>query len=487
MLKRTFAKLCKTTVAEAYEQLVRRGAIENNPHQRRMAESCTPLLNMIRSSSVHPVKPTLTTSHNVSNLQTNFKGMFSSFQDRLQRALAPENSSSMAIDFPYMETVNIGVVEKRGLYLWGDVGIGKTMVLDLFFGCETKLPKRRAHLHSFMSDIAERLVQADLTLKEMKKKATPSDLARLKALRPMDLVVADILTESPILCFDEFQTFDVAHAALLAAFFKTAFHRGLFLITTSNRHPEELCKVSSSFSSFLPILNAYCEIVHCGDIPDYRTPLEWERRHDNVFLYPGNKSVSEAVLKRLERGIQGREVHWIKDDYLYHHGRTTRIPYHCGGIAMFDFQDICGDRLDLASIDFQLLAKAYHTIFISNVPQIGTSNRNAAQQFVILVDELYQHRVKLVMTCKVPWSHLLDTTDFFTGLTPIGKGSDAYYSDGDDDRIGMSAVYDFKNEEEIMSFSRIKSRLNEMGSRRYLLQDHTDFVVCDFNFGVLVE
>ncbi|EPY37094.1 hypothetical protein STCU_00203 [Strigomonas culicis] len=462
-----------------------------------MASACTPLLKKINETEMHSPE------HSVPLLESFPPRAFSSSPNRgdvlspylqltkrlsltLRGRLFPDRATK---DVGFMHAENVGMLEKRGLYIWGSVGIGKTMVLDLFHLCETKLVKRRAHLHSFMTDVAERLVRAEARLRVLKQAArTETELRHWKSIRPIDVVVSDVLAESPVLCFDEFQTFDVAHGALLAAFFTAAFEKGLYLMTTSNRAPEDLCLVSSAFTSFLPILNNYCHVMHCDAIRDYRIRPAAELQHERVFLYPSNKTAAKRLVRRVEGAmLPGTATPvWAKDGALSHHGRSLIVPYQCGGVAIFDFADICGKNQDLASSDYQLIARSFHTLIITNVPQIGTADRNTAHQFIVLLDEMYQHNVKLLLTLKVPWDHLMETKNYFTGVEAL-ESSDAYYSEGEDDRSGYTASYDFKTEEEIVSFSRIRSRLHEMGSETYLLRDHTHFVVCDFNFSALFQ
>lgn len=454
----------KDSVSEMYDQLARKGVIKPDPRQRTMAEACGPVLAAARreakrradtpriSPSVFLREAADSGEDWAAENDTAFSGPSPSWLSCLSPVAAMRSSSSSLLRrlFPGLgptavgmaaSTETIGVVEKRGIYLFGDVGIGKMMILDLFELCDVGLPKQRAHLHSFMTDISERLGRREEQLRLHREAAYghKAEMRALAGIRPMDLVVGDILADTPVLCFDEFQTFDVAHAALLSSFFSTAFRRGLFLITTSNRSPEDLCAVSASFNRFLPSLHRYCAVLEFLQIRDYRQRPVSEHRHETVFLHPNSRANAARLLRRVEVGIQARMLPseevgraedaslvaaeppaWITEDTLWHHGRCFVIPYHCGGVAVFDFRDICGDRLqELASSDFQILALNFHTVVVYNVPQIGTANRNAAHQFIVLVDELYQHNVKLLFTAAVPWDRLLDTAAISAGHAAI--------------------------------------------------------------------
>lgn len=523
----------KRTVVEAYDHLIRKGVIANDDRQRRMAEACTPLLHLIEQSHADDVAGKVTpytrpwVSAGPRQGQDWLKSMSSipsSVGGMLTRRAARLFPDSVTRTLGLFEAENIGVVEKRGLYLWGDVGIGKTMILDLFDLCDTPYPKRRSHLHSFMSELEQRLFHAEAELTARRRRVTSAaERQALRSIRPIDVVVQEVLRETPILCFDEFQTFDVAHAALLAAFFTNAFRQGLFLLTTSNRRPDDLCHISASFNAFLPVLQQYCHIVHCGGIRDYRQKEPWECHHQQIFLHPNSRTNVERLVRRVEHGYRKSEsssggtdlasdgrknacgVEWIREDTLWHHGRNVVIPVRCGGCAMFDFSDICGAREGFSSADIQLIASNFHTVIVTNVPHIGRGNFNASHQFIVLVDELYQNNVKLLFTSVVPWNHLMDAAYTTRDIRAISDGATSgatspnaslsssggmegeYYSEGEDERSGYKAYYNFHNEEEVMSFARIRSRLGEMGSASYLLRDHRQFVVSDFDFSALID
>ncbi|KEG14273.1 ATPase [Trypanosoma grayi] len=432
-----------------------------------MAHACTPLLEYI--SSLKKEKNDLTTSglspptavtSAVGRVVRD--GLWRMQSTVLRHAFPDRTTRDVAIGWPE----NVGVDQKSGMYLWGSVGIGKTVIMDLFELCDTPgFTKRRAHLHSFMSDIVLRLRRAE---KEMGRKACVS---------PIDRVVDDVLCESPILCLDEFQTFDVTHASLLAAFFSRAMPRGLIVFTTSNRPPQELTRISTAFERFVPVLWHHCEVMHCNGTKDHRENAS-SSHHEHLFLYPNTKENAKRLLHRVERGFT-QSCTWVEGATIWLYGRELIVPFHCVGVALFDFSDICGP---LGPPDFQCIAKSFHTIILTNVPQIGVVSKNAAQQFIILVDELYQHNVKLLFTSEVPWERLLDN-----GTVLDGSSANLCYSEGEDERSGYSAQYSFRNAEEVLSFDRIASRLKEMGCRHYVLRDHSQFLISDYNLAALLE
>ncbi|RNF09589.1 putative ATPase [Trypanosoma rangeli] len=449
-----------------YDALVQKGTLRHDPRQREMAQACTPLLKYIHSleetglDTSGPASP----DHTAPGIMDVINEKLMRLRSWARRHAFPDRvTQDVGVHWPE----NMGVERKTGIYMWGSIGIGKTVILDLFELSETPgWRKRRTHLHSFMSDIVIRLHRAEVT--------APKD----QKVSPINCVVEDVLRESPILCLDEFQTFDVTHAALLASFFSRALPRGLILFTTSNRPPHELAHISAACEHFLPMLWRYCDVVHCGGINDYRENAS-RSYHDVIFLYPNTMGNAKQLIQRVERGFTGNRA-WELDSSIWLYGRELVVPLHCGGVALFEFAHICGF---LGPPDFQCIAKSFHTVIILNIPHVAAVSKNAAQQFVILVDELYQHNVKLLFTSEVPWERLVDA-----GTTAVGgSGADLCYSEGEDERSGYAAHYEFCNAEEVLSFHRIACRLKEMGCKHYLLRDHSQFLISDYNLAVLME
>ncbi|KAG8346763.1 putative ATPase [Trypanosoma vivax] len=470
-----------------YESLIQKGILRDDPGQREMLEACGPLMRHIEAlrrqnnTSELPAVPlrngTPHTGGKGSNKSSSFmdslhsvtsacgatiRGFLSRGLEAMRRAVPNYWARDVVVRWPE----NIGTAKRTGLYLWGDVGVGKTLVMDLFELCETPhFSKRRTHLHFFMCDLIARLQRAESHM-------------RHHSVAPMDIVVNDMLRESPILCLDEFQTLDVAHASLLAAFFSRALPRGLILFTTSNRPPQSLTLISSAFEVCVPLLWRYCDVVQCHSIRDYRENAS-KSHHERLFLYPNTKDNAKRLIKRVESGVIG-DCTWVKDATIWLCGRELIVPFHCGGVALLDFSTICGA---LGPPDFHCIAKTLHTVVITNIPRINGLDRNAAQQFVIMIDELYQYNVKLLFTSEVRWDNLLDSR---ASVNATSAELD-YYSEGEDERSGNSACSNFRNAEEVLSFSRIASRLKEMGCQHYILRDHRHYVIRDYNLMALLE
>jgi protein AFG1 len=429
-------------------------------------------------------------------------------------------------------------VPSTGIYLWGDVGVGKTLLLDLFELSPSTAAKRRTHLYSFVTELHNRLHVVQQEQQRRKELGLP-------LLDPMEILADDIVRETPVLCFDEFQTFDPANASLLAAFFRTAFRKGITLFATSNRPPEALCRGNKAFDLFIPILRNNCAVVHVRDLKvDYRQVIADRGGpcHDLVFRCPNTKEASAEILRFLGTGFIGEAKakfdrrEWQANGTLTLYKRRIHIPLQLGGVAVFPFAHICGFGQLLGPADFQLLARTFHTIVMTDVPHLARTSKNALKQFIVVVDEFYQHHVKLLMTCAVPWESLLTMNiqirptptwsdgDLAFGSGSSGSGSSSspggtghgpsaerstydhdpreYYQEGNDERApdfeagvggglglgfgsmgggqGDSGEFSFTNEE-LLAISRVQSRLKEMGSLEYLVKDHLMYHVDDFD------
>lgn len=497
------AHVCeRRTVTEMVDHLVSKGVLMKDNRQREMAGLCTPLLQAVHEHEeatlkhelalLHAAPPTSLEQFRVAVLQKTRQ--FFARVAEVYRAQSRLASSESAISVLWPEQMGPAAVSS-GLYIWGDVGIGKTMILDLFELCPTpRLAKRRMHLHSFMTMLSDRLHEVEDGQRRALLMLPPE--ARQVMKRPIEVVVDEIISATPILCLDEFQTFDVAHAALLAAFFRIAFERGIFLMTTSNRPPHELFHLSSTFGDFLPLMYRHCNVVHVHGIQDYRREAAARGAfHHVVFVAPNSESAARDMMLRVEAGLAAAMrspevgkatdrlpatgVAWDEGATMTLYGRTTIIPKRCGGVAVFEFSEICGSNQMLGPQDFQLLARDFHTIVIFNVPQIGTVAKNAAKQFIILVDELYQHKCKLFCTMCVDWQRLFELQ---SAERAVVEDVSSYYTEGADERSGN--VYDAPcnaSMEEELSFGRVLSRLHEMGSQEYLLSDHILFKITDFD------
>jgi cell division protein ZapE len=300
----------------------------------------------------------------------------------------------------------------RGLYIFGEVGRGKTMLMDLFFENVDVVPKRRIHFNVFM-------VETHARLHAERQRIGSSD-----AILPVAKAIAD---EARLLCFDEFQVSDVADAMILGRLFEQLLDRGVVIVATSNTEPDRLYEGGLNRQLFLPfiaLIKEKLEIVELGGAVDYRRLLIGEL---NVYLTPLGPETDAAMDEDWfkltgRRGCEAQTLTVL--------GRALVVPCAAKGVARFSFDDLC--RKPLAAADYLAIARGFHTILIHRIPQMNSDMRDAAKRFIVLIDTLYDENIKLVCSAAVPPDRLY----------PEGEGSAA--------------------------FQRTVSRLIEMQSREYL-------------------
>ncbi|MGB7037645.1 MAG: cell division protein ZapE [Xanthobacteraceae bacterium] len=269
----------------------------------------------------------------------------------------------------------------KGLYIYGEVGRGKTMLMDFFFETSPVERKRRAHFHEFMLDVHERV----FAVRQAMKRGEHQDEDPIRR-------VADALAdEAWLLCFDEFHVTDIADAMILARLFAQLFARGIVLVATSNVAPDELYKDGLNRALFVPFIHMLHEHVDVMRL-DARTDFRLEKLAGLPVWYVPADAAADAMLddawRRLTGGHNGAPAE------LAVRGRSVHVPRGFMGVARFSFHDLCEEPL--AAADYLRIAHEYHTVILDHVPAMTYDNRNAAKRFIILVDTLYDHNVKLI-------------------------------------------------------------------------------------------
>jgi cell division protein ZapE len=311
----------------------------------------------------------------------------------------------------------------RGLYIHGEVGRGKTMLMDLFFQHSSVAHKRRAHFHEFMAEVHERIYG-------YRQNIARGEIADADVIA---LTASAIFEESWLLCFDEFHVTDIADAMILGRLFAKLFELGTVVVATSNVPPDDLYKGGLNRALFLPFIKQITDHMDVLRL-DARTDFRLEKLQGvPMWLTPADGD-ADAALDRAWARMTGHAKCKSRDISIK--GRILHVPCSAHGVARFSFSDLC--EKPLAASDYLRLAHDYHTILVDHIPVMDLAQRNAAKRFITLIDTLYDNAVKLMASAEAnPVSLYLAT-----------EGNEA-------------------NE-----FKRTSSRLIEMSSESYLALPH---------------
>jgi cell division protein ZapE len=326
-------------------------------------------------------------------------GIRADYQDRLQsgelkedpaQALVVDRLERLSRDLEHSLTRRNGLLARflnnghphttRGLYLWGDVGRGKTMLMDAFFARARFEPKRRVHFHAFMQDVHARLHQAR---------------KRHKADDAIAAVSQEIAAGAQLLCLDEMQVSDIADAMIVGRLFEHLFALGVVMVTTSNSPPHDLYKDGLNRGLFLPfirLIEERLEIVELASPVDYRLG---RIRGERTFITPLGPATDAKVQDLWEKLTDTEKGQPTSIEVL---GRRLAVPEAAHGAARFGFHDLC--EAPLGPADYLALAGAFKLVFVENIPVLSPAERNAAKRFVLLIDTLYDARTRLVASAQ---------------------------------------------------------------------------------------
>ncbi len=281
----------------------------------------------------------------------------------------------------------------QGLYLYGSVGRGKSMLMDLFFAGAPLDKKRRVHFHAFMAEVHDRLHAW-----RQESKGRKSD--------PLPELAAAIAEEVWLLCFDEFVVVNIADAMILGRLFEALFDRGVVVVATSNFPPDRLYEGGLQRERFLPfiaLLKARLDLLDLGAGTDYRLARLKELPVFHTPLGAAATAQLDEAFRRLTEGATAQPTS------LTVKGRRLAIPAAARGVARLDFAALCARPL--GAEDYLALATHFHTLILDGVPRLDAGQRNEARRFMTLVDALYEHRVNLVMAADAPPEALYDGPD----------------------------------------------------------------------------
>jgi cell division protein ZapE len=346
--------------------------------------------------------------------------MLAQLEERIVQYRLARKSSSLGWLFGGRESRQEAI---KGIYIYGDVGRGKTMLMDLFFEASPVVRKRRAHFHEFMLDVHERVHAFRQKMK----------LGEHQGEDPIGLAAAQLAQEAWLLCFDEFHVTDIADAMILGRLFTHMFERGVIVVATSNLPPDDLYKDGLNRALFVPfihLLERHMEVVQL----DARIDFRLEKLAGMPVWYVPADAKADAALddawRRLTGGQQG------SPQVLPFKGRGVHVPRAARGVARFSFHDLCEEPLGAA--DYLRIAHEYHTVILDHIPTMTFDNRNAAKRFIILVDTFYDMNVKLIASAAAE----------------------------------PDALYAAEQGFEAQEFKRTASRLIEMRSQAYLARPH---------------
>jgi cell division protein ZapE len=321
----------------------------------------------------------------------------------------------------------VGAREKaaplRGAYIWGSVGRGKTMLMDLFFDEAQLTHKKRLHFHSFMADVHARVFAFRQQLKR----------GEVKGDDPITPVAAAIAADCWLLCLDELFVNDITDAMILGRLFKALFQCGVVLVATSNVEPQNLYKDGLNRSLFLPfvdLLQERMEVLHVAARTDFR--LE-KLMGEPVYHVPADAKAHSALTRAFAALTGVESAGSARLDVL---GRSMVVPQAKAHVARFSFPDLCSAAL--GPHDFLAIAENFHTVLIDAIPVIRAEQADEAKRFILLIDTLYDQHVKLIASAEA------EPGDLYLG----------------------------KKKREVLEFERTASRLMEMRSAAYLALPH---------------
>jgi cell division protein ZapE len=352
--------------------------------------------------------------------QADVVAMLARLENRLARHRLARKSSSLGWMFAARDMDSEPL---KGIYIHGDVGRGKTMLMDMFFAASPVMRKRRVHFHEFMVDVHERI-------HDWRQRRRRGEISGEDPIAPVATALGE---EAWLLCFDEFHVTDIADAMILGRLFRRLFEHGVVVVATSNVAPEELYREGLNRSLFLPfiaLIEERMDVVRLAARTDFRL----EKLGDAPVWHVPADLAAKRALDAAWRSLTAGNAATPRE--LLVKGHALHVPHAAMGAARFGFADLCARPL--GAEDYLKIAHEFHTVVLDGIPVMDYAQRNEAKRFIALIDTLYDHAVKLVASAEAAPAALYRSNEGF----------------------------------EAQEFKRTASRLVEMGARSYLALPH---------------
>lgn len=345
---------------------------------------------------------------------------FSELSEALKQSELASKKSSLGWLFAKSGPIHV----PKGLYIWGGVGRGKTMLMDLFFEESPIRQKKRFHFHAFMADVHERIHTHRALIKQ----------GKVKDGDPIPPVADALSADMKLLCFDEFYVVDIADAMILGRLFERFFENGVTLVATSNVDPAELYPDGLNRELFLPfisLLKSRVDVVELVARTDFRLEkLSQTKTYFSPLDQGARDGLDQAWFDLTGSAEPGETAE------LELKGRKIVIPQTAQGVARSSFDEMCNKPLGAA--DYLAMAQRYHSFIVEEIPLLSMGSANAARRFINFIDALYNYRVKFIASAA----------------------------------SAPELLYSAKSGNELFAFDRTVSRLIEMQSMDYLAQPH---------------